>query len=98
MKLAAGWVQTRLIAATLLLTACSPAEPVTIDGSSTERFEQTAQQAREQLAPADRLAFDQALASISGRRHAADPDRLARTTFNGMTGAEIVADYRARQR
>jgi hypothetical protein len=89
--------RTALLA--LLLAACSPEPaPVTIDGSSPDSFQRTAEQAREQLSPADRLAFDQALASISARRHSADPDRLARTTFDGMTGAEIVKDWRQRQR
>jgi hypothetical protein len=80
------------------LTACSPeAPPVTIDGSSPQRFAATAAAAREQLAPADRLAFDQALGSVSSRRHAAsDVDELRRTTFDGMTGAEIADDYRQR--
>jgi len=50
------------------------------------------------LNPADRLAFDQALASIGSRRIAADKDKLARTTFDGMTGAEIAEDYRRRTR
>jgi hypothetical protein len=71
---------------------------VRLDGSSPERFAATTAQARAQLAPADRLAFDQALASTSSRRYAADPDALARTTFDGMTGAEIAEDYRRRTR
>jgi hypothetical protein len=35
---------------------------------------------------------------VGSRRHAADPEALARTTFDGMAGAEIAADYRRRQR
>ena len=82
----------------MLLAACSPeAPPVTIDGSSPERFAATAAAAREQLPPADRLAFDQALGSIASRPHAAsDADQLRRTTFDGMTGAEIANDFRQR--
>ena len=82
-----------------LLAACAPdAPPVVIDGSSPERFAATTAAAREQLNPADRLAFDQALGSIGSRRHAADADALARTTFDGMTGAKIAEDYRRRTR
>jgi hypothetical protein len=72
--------------------------PITIDGSSPERFSATTAAARGQLNPADRLAFDQALASVGSRRMAADPEALARTTFDGMTGAEIAEDYRQRRR
>jgi hypothetical protein len=83
----------------LLLAGCAPdAPPVTIDGSSPERFAATTAKAREGLNPADRLAFDQALASVGSRRLAADRDQLARTTFDGMTGAEIAEDYRRRTR
>lgn len=81
------------------LAACAPeAAPVTIDGSTPERFVATTAAAREQLGPADRLAFDQALSSVGSRRLAADSDKLARTTFDGMTGAEIAEDYRQRTR
>nr|WP_314443040.1 hypothetical protein [uncultured Sphingomonas sp.] len=83
----------------LLLAGCAPdAPPVTIDGTSPERFAATTAAAREQLNPADRLAFDQALASVGSRRMAADRDQLARTTFDGMTGPDIAEDYRRRTR
>ena len=80
----------------LLLAACE-AEPIAIDGSSPEAFERTTAEARRQLPDADRLAFDQALRTIGGRRHAErDPAALARVTFDDMTAAEVVADQRAR--
>ena len=83
----------------LLLAGCAPeALPVTVDGSSPERFAATTAAARKGLNPADRLAFDQALASIGSRRLGADKDQLARTTFDGMTGPEIAEDYRQRTR
>lgn len=83
----------------LMIGACTPeASPVTIDGSSPERFAATTAEAREQLSPANRLAFDQALGSVASRRHAAaDPDRLRRITFDGMTGTEVAEDWRRRQ-
>lgn len=71
---------------------------MTIDGSSSERFAATTAAAREKLSPADRLAFDGALASVGSRRYSANRDDLARTTFDGMTGAEIAEDYRRRTR
>jgi hypothetical protein len=94
-----GSAPIRLVGAFLLLVACAP-EPasVVVDGSSPERFAASAAQARERLSPADRLAFDQALASVGGRRHSADADQLRRATFDGMTGAEIAEDFRRRQR
>jgi hypothetical protein len=99
MARAAGSVPIRPAIACLLLAACGPeAAPAVIDGSTPERFAATAAAAREQLGPADRLAFDQALASVGSRRVAADPGVLARTTFDGMTGAEIAEDYRRRTR
>lgn len=79
------------------LAACSSPEAVVIDGSSPGSFATTSAEAREQLGAADRLAFDQALASVPARRHAADPDQLRRTTFDGMTGREVVEDWRRRQ-
>ncbi|GAA4001733.1 hypothetical protein [Sphingomonas humi] len=82
-----------------LLASCAPdAPPVVIDGSSPGRFAATAAAAREQLSSDDRLAFDQALATVGSRRVAADPDKLRRATFDGMTGAEIAEDYRQRSR
>ena len=72
---------------------------VVIDGSSPEKFAATAAAAREQLSPADRLAFDQALGSIPSRRYAAgDPDAERRTTFDGMTGIEVANEFRQRSR
>ena len=83
----------------LLLTACGGEQATAIDGSSPERFAQTTQAARNDLPVAERLNYDRALASVGTRRFADDDKAaLARTTFDGMTAAEVVADYRARQR
>lgn len=85
------------LATLLALAACENERPVVIDGSSPEAFERTTAEARRQLPDADRLAFDQAVRTIGGRRHAArDPAALARVTFDGMTGGEVVADQRSR--
>ena len=81
----------------LLLAACGNAEPTVIDGSSPEAFERSVKQARRDIPDADRLVFDRAIRTIGGRRHAADPDALARVTFDGMTGADVVADQRGRE-
>ena len=82
----------------LVLSACS-AEPATsLDGSSPDAFERSAKYARRDLPVADRIIFDRALRTIGGRRHAIrDPDALARTTFDGMTAQQIVADQKARE-
>lgn len=83
----------------LFLAGCAPEAPsVTIDGSTPERFAATTAAAREQLDPADRVAFDSALGSVGSRRYSADPDALLRTTFDGMTGPQIAEDYRRRTR
>lgn len=81
-----------------LLSACAERESTVIDGSSQEAFERTTQAARRDIPDADRLLFDRALRTIGGRRHSADPQALARVTFDGMTAAEVVADQRARDR
>ena len=81
----------------LVLAACENGRPVVIDGSSPDAFERTTAAARRELPDAQRLKFDQALRTIGGRRHAErDPAALARTTFDGMTAAEVVADQEAR--
>lgn len=70
-----------------------------IDGSSREAFERTSTEARQQLPAADRIIFDRALRTVAARRYANnDPDALARTTFDGMTAAQVVADQRAHER
>ena len=70
-----------------------------IDGSSSQAFERTSAQARREIPDADRLVFDRALRTIGGRRHAErDPQALARVTFDGMTGAQVVADQKAREK
>ena len=89
-----------MLAAALLATAgaCSDREPVVIDGSSEAAFEQTVAQARRDIPDADRLAFDRAIRGIRGRSFSTkDADALARVTFNGMTGADVVADQKARE-
>ena len=91
----------RLLAGPLLLLtfACSERPPTVVDGSSPEAFERTIAQARRDLPDADRLIFDKAIRTISGRRFAnRDPDALARVTFDGMTAAEIVDDQKLRDR
>lgn len=81
----------------LLLAACREQQPVVIDGSSEQRFEQTTAEARRQLPDSDRLIFDRALRTVSGRRMAnRDTGALARVTFDGMTASEVVADQRNR--
>ena len=82
----------------LALAACSDKPPTVIDGSSPHAFERTAARARGDIPDADRLVFDRALKTVGGRWHAADPDELARVTFNGMTAQQVVADQRARER
>lgn len=85
-----------LIAAAV--AGCTPEQPVVIDGSSPESFERTAAEARRQLPASDRLIFDRAMRTIGGRRHSErDSAALGRVTFDGMTGAEVVADQRARE-
>jgi hypothetical protein len=87
-----------LAALLLALAACEQEQPVVIDGSSPQRFEQSTQAARRQLPDAERLQFDRALRTVGGRRMAnRDAAALARLTFDGMTAAEVVADQRARE-
>lgn len=81
----------------LLAGGCSSSEPVVIDGSSQQSFERTSAAARRQLPDGDRLIFDRALRTVGSRRMAnRDPAALARVTFDGMTGAQVVADQRGR--
>lgn len=80
------------LAMAILLAACS-AEPTVIDGSSADSFARTAEAARRDLPVADRLAFDAALRNVPGSRYGmnqAEMESLARTTYNGITGAEVV--------
>jgi len=81
----------------LFLASCHAREPVLIDGSSQEAFDKSVKKARRTIPAADRLVFDRAIRTVGGRRFAAqDPQALARTTFDGMSAAEVVADQRAR--
>ena len=80
-----------------LFAGCGDRQPTVIDGSSQEAFERTSTEARRELPDADRIVYDRALRTIGGRRHGhRDPDALARTTFDGMTAAQVVEDARAR--
>ncbi|MDQ3246531.1 MAG: hypothetical protein M3Q52_06510 [Pseudomonadota bacterium] len=82
----------------LLLWSCEERTPTVIDGSSRDVFERTSAEARQEIADADRLIFDRAMRTIGGRRHSRrDPDALARVTFDGMTGAQVVDDQKARE-
>lgn len=89
-------MKSALLSAVLLLAACSNA-PTVIDGSSPEAFAKTTEKARRDLPLKERLIFDAALHNPSGKRFGSkDVDELARETFNGMTGFDVVADARAR--
>ena len=89
-------MKSALLSALLLLAACSNA-PTVIDGSSPEAFAKTTEKARRDLPLKERLTFDAALHNPSGKRFGSkDVDELARETFNGMTGFDVVADARAR--
>lgn len=82
----------------LMLAACEAREPTVIDGSSPQTFEESVEKARREIPDADRLVFDRAIRTVGGRRHANDdPDQLARTTFEGMTGEQVVEDQKARE-
>jgi hypothetical protein len=84
--------------AVLLAAACGERAPTVIDGSSPQAFERTVAQARRDIPIGDRLMFDRAIRTVGGRRHAErDPAALARVTFDGMTGAQVVADQRSRE-
>lgn len=82
----------------VLASACADRAPTVIDGSSPQTFEQTTAQARREIPDADRLVFDRAIRTVGGRLHRADPEELARVTFDGMTAEEIVAEQRAREK
>ncbi|GAA4022271.1 hypothetical protein GCM10022280_23630 [Sphingomonas swuensis] len=88
-----------LLLLALLLAGCADPPPTTIDGSSPEAFAASTSAAREELPVADRLMFDRALASVPARRYSSgDPEQLRRTTFDGMTAAQVVDDQRRRSR
>ena len=81
-----------------LLAGCEQPEPTIIDGSSAQSFQRTTEQARREIPDADRLHFDRALRTVGGRLHSArDQDKLARVTFDGMTGEQVVADQKERE-
>ncbi|HXG99028.1 MAG TPA: hypothetical protein VNI79_01280 [Sphingomicrobium sp.] len=77
--------------------SCADAPANVIDGSSPAAFAETTEAARNDLPLSDRLVFDSAIASVPARRYAnSDPASAARTTFDGMTAADVVATERAR--
>ncbi len=81
----------------LWLTACSDPDPTRLDGSSPDAFARTAAAARQELPVADRLMFDSAIATVPARRYAnQDPAASARSAFDGMTAAAVVATERER--
>lgn len=85
-----------LLLSVALLVACSKT-PTVIDGSTSESFAETTEDARRDLPIKDRLIFDAAIRTVGGRRYAdKDPEALARQTFHGMTAVDVVADARAR--
>ncbi|RST30293.1 hypothetical protein HMF7854_05245 [Sphingomonas ginkgonis] len=80
------------------LAGCGEAAPTVIDGSSPAAFARTTGIARNELPYADRLTFDEALRTAGGRRFARrDSDGLARTSFDGLTAAEVVAEQRSHE-
>ena len=82
----------------LLLAACGSGDPTVIDGRTADSFARTTEQARSELPAADRLAFDRAMAAAPTRRFGAqDGEALRRLSFDGMTGAQVVADHRGRE-
>ena len=79
------------------VAGCGNDAPTVIDGSTQETFAATTELARRDLQARDRLTFDTAINTIGGRRHANnDPQAMARRTFDGMTGADVVGDAHAR--
>jgi hypothetical protein len=85
-------VKRGLVLAAIALAACDK-DPVVIDGTSSENFGRTAEEARRDLPVKDRLAFDSALRSPPGKRISdsdAEAEAIARNTYDGMTAAEVV--------
>jgi hypothetical protein len=85
-------VKRWLVLAVFALAACDK-DPVVIDGSSSENFDRTAEEARRDLPVKDRLAFDIALRSPPGKRISDNEDEaasIARNAYDGMTAAEAV--------
>ena len=78
------------------LAACEKA-PTVIDGSSNAAFEASVAMARRDLPFGDRLAFDAAMKRPPGQRYGREiSNEGLRQAYNGMTGADVVADARAR--
>jgi len=80
-----------------MLAARADPAPTRIDGSSPDAFATSASAARQELPVADRLMFDSAIATVPARRYAnQDPAAAARSAFDGMTAAAVVATERER--
>ena len=91
MRLGAG------LLAIAALAACAQPPPTVIDGSSAEAFAHTTEAARGDLPVADRLDFDRAIATVPARRYGnRDPSAAARSAFDGLTAAQVVATERER--
>lgn len=81
----------------LTLVSCSQPAPTVIDGSTADAFARTTEAARRNLPVGDRLQFDRAIATVPARRYGnRDPAAAARSAFDGMTAADVVAIERER--
>ena len=86
-----------ILAIATFLGGCSEQPATTIDGSSPDAFAQSIDAARRDLPVADRLQFDRAIATVPARRYGnRHPEAAARSAFDGMTAADVVAVERER--
>ncbi|SFR77481.1 hypothetical protein [Sphingomonas jatrophae] len=88
-----------MVAAALLAAGCGGADdPVVIDGSSQEAFEQTLAAAKRDVGPSDRLKVEAALAEYRARIFAKADNRqefqrLYRAGLDGLTVPAIAAQF-----